>query len=260
MPLIIIKILVSIFFVLGLVFVSERSPKIGGLLIGLPLGAGILIFFYGLEQSIDFVTQSIPYAIAGLISTLAFGVGFYLGGKFFLKKPILHVLSALFGGLAGFLGIGFLLSLLKIDLFTGILIFLLGMVFAIIFFRHVPESKNAKPKKFTLSTLIFRALFVVAIVLAITGTAQIIGVKWAGIMASFPTNICPLLIILAYTYKNEIYPSVLKHFSYSVTTLLVFYLSVLWLFPRLGIYYGILAVYLICFSYLYLLSKFPPKK
>ena len=255
MFIILLKILVSVFIVLGLVFISERNPKIGGLLVGLPLGTGIMIFFYSIEQGIPFVLQGIPYGICGLVGSLSFGIGFYLGGKFFIKNPVLHVISALCGGFFAFLCISTLITLCKITLLISLVIFLIGMSFAVYFFKHIPQHKKTMPKRFRISALIFRTIFVVIIVLTVTALAQKIGTRWAGFMASFPTTLCPLLIILAYSDKDELYPNVLKHFSFSVTTTVFFYLLVLWLFPILGIYYGIVVIYLLCFLYLYTLNK-----
>jgi len=255
MYLIIIKILVSVVVVLALIFISEKSPKLGGLLVGLPIGTGIMIFFYGIEQGVDFVTQSIPYGIAGLTGLLSFSVGFYLGGNKFKNSRLLSTLSALTGAFVLFFVMNFLLSFFKINLIVSLIIFVIGILLAILFFKRIPVDKKSIPKKITFSTVTFRILFVTVTVLLITGLAKIIGIKWSGLMASFPVGLCPLLIVLTYTYKDKLYPTVLKTFSYSVTTLVVFYLLVLVLFPPVGVYYGILIAYLICFAYLYIISK-----
>ena len=126
---------------------------------------------------------------------------------------------------------------------------------SLIFYRSVPEGNKIKIKEFKFGVLIFRILFVVAIVLTITELAHIIGSKWAGIIASYPTTLSPLLIILAYSYKHEIYPVLLKHLSYSFSTITLFYLLVLWLFPIFDVYIGFIISYIICFAYLFLLSK-----
>lgn len=253
MELIFIKIFVSIFVVIGIVFISERNPKIGGLLVGLPLGVGIVMFFYALEQGTAFAITGIPYAIAGLTSSLAFSMSFYLGGKLFLQNRTCNIALSIFFGLSGFFMSGFLISLVNINLTKGIGIFLVGMILSLLFFTTVPESKKNKLRKHTFSALAFRTLFVTAVVLAITGAANLFGSQWAGIMASFPTMLCPVLILLAYNYKDEIYPKVLKHFSYSITTLVVYYLLILMLYPKYGIYRGTFFAYLICFIYLYTL-------
>lgn len=253
--LIILKTVVSILVVLGLVYISEKTPKIGGLLAGLPLGTGIVIFFYGIEQGPHFVMQSIPYGISGLVSSLSFIIGFYNGGKYFIKQPVLHVTSALLFSLIAFFSVSYFLSLFNITLIISLLIFIVGVVLATLYLNHIPINKKVTKPKPTLYTMSFRALFVTAIILLITGTAKLMGTQWAGVMASFPTAVCPLLIILAYSYKDELYPIVIKTFSYSISTLLVFYLLVLWLFPTMGVYSGTLIAYLVCFIYTYFLKK-----
>lgn len=255
MLIVLIKVLVAVFLVITLVFISERNSKLGGLIIGLPLGTGIMVFFYGLEQGVDFVVKAAPYGIAGIVSTVFFGFGFYLGGKLFRSSSLLNVLVAYFSGLFAYLLFSFFLSYFdknvrQIDLLTSLIMIGLSLILSLIFYRNVNKNEKVKVKKFKFPVLIFRALFVIAVVLTITGLAKIIGAEWAGLIASYPTTVSPLLIILAYSYKDEIYPVLLKTMSYSISTLVVFYLVVLFVFPLVGIYYGILASYVICFSYL----------
>jgi hypothetical protein len=255
MSLILLKTIVSIVTILGLIFISERNPKLGGLLAGLPIGAAIMIFFYNIEQGTDFVIQGIPYGISGLVSSLVFAIGFYLGGKYFANQRIIQVIVAYSSGLLAFFIFSYILSLFAINLITSLIIFVIGAILTLYFFKHISIDKKSIPKKLTISTILFRILFVAITVLLITGFAKIIGSQWAGMMASFPTGLSPVLIILAYSYKDKLYPIVLKNFSYSVTTLLVFYLLVLWLLPLVGIYYCFLIIYPICFGYLYFLNK-----
>jgi len=61
MTLIIIKRFISIAMVLGLFFVSEKSPKLGGLLSGLPLSVGIVMFFYAYQEGVAFSVQIFAY-------------------------------------------------------------------------------------------------------------------------------------------------------------------------------------------------------
>jgi hypothetical protein len=255
MYLIIIKVLVSILAVLALFFVSERSPKLGGILAGIPLGTGIMVFFFGIEQGAPFVMQGIPYSITALVSMLFFTIGFYIGGKYFLNHPILHVISALFIGLLCFFFTSATISLFKINLITSLIIFTLGAIMTVLFFNSLSMKKKSIPKKPTISIVLFRALFITVIVLLITGIASQIGSHWAGMMASFPTALCPVLIILAYSYKNTLYPTVLKSFSYSITTLAIFYLLVYATYPLIGVYYGTLLTYIVCLVYMYGLNK-----
>lgn len=255
MQLIIIKIIVSVLIVLGLIFISERNSKLGGLIVGLPLGTGIMVFFYGIEQGVDFVIKAVPYGIAGMVSTIFFGMGFYIGGRLFKQYRLLNVFTSYITGLIIYLLSSLALSTININLLISMVIFFVGFLIAILFYRHVPEGQKVKVNKFSFGVLLFRILFVVAIVLTITELANIIGAKWAGIIASYPTTLSPVLIILAYSYKNEVYPVLLKHLSYSFSTIAFFYLLVLWIFPYTGVELGTLISYIICFGYLYLLSK-----
>lgn len=249
------KILISITTVLGLVFISERvSPKWGGLLAGLPLGTGIFIFFYSIEQGIEFTRDGIPFGIASLAGSMALNMGFYLGAKISQQK-FWHIFSASFFGIAAFFIVSFVISQFKISLLTGIILFLIATALSILFFRHVEEHKGHTPAKVTLELILFRCIFIVTLVLTITTIAAKIGPEWSGIFASFPVNGFPLYFILAFHYGDKLYPVVFKHLSYSFSNLCLFYLLVFWLFPILGVYWGILASYSLCFGYLFLLSK-----
>jgi hypothetical protein len=168
----------------------------------------------------------------------------------------LNVLNALFCAFLVYFAISYTLSFLEIKLITGIAIFLGGITIATIFFKkNIHTGKKSIPKKLTFFALFFRLLFIVIAVLSITKMAEIIGAKWAGLIASFPTTLCPLLIVLMYLYKDKIYPTFLKNFSYGVTATFVFYLLALFTFPKVGIYYGTIIAYLVCFGYLYFLNK-----
>jgi hypothetical protein len=105
------------------------------------------------------------------------------------------------------------------------------------------------------AALAFRAVFATVVILSITGLSSVVGEKWGGILASFPTMIGSLLIILVYGSKNGIYPNVLKHFSYGISILALYYLLILWLYPSIGLGFGTLLAYMICVFYLYLLSQ-----
>ena len=255
MTLILIKALVSVCAVTGIVFIAERNPRIGGLLTGLPLGAGIVLFFYAFEQGPHFVVDSIPYGIAGLSATLAFAAGFFLGGRLFPHHRLLHPTAAAACGLAAFFLMGFFISRLRIDLPTAIVLVVAGMLLSLLLFTTVAAKKVVTREKFTFPVLIFRLLFVTTAILVITGSASFFGQKWAGVMASFPSTLCPVLIVLAYSHSDKVYPNYLRHFSYGITTLVVYYIQVLILYPRVGIYSGTACAYLTCLLYLYLLSK-----
>jgi hypothetical protein len=59
-----LKALFSISIVVGLSLIAERAgPRVAGLLTGLPLGAGIVIIFTGIEQGAVFSTQAAQHMV-----------------------------------------------------------------------------------------------------------------------------------------------------------------------------------------------------
>ncbi|HRX16909.1 MAG TPA: MFS transporter [Spirochaetota bacterium] len=249
-----IKIIISVTVILALIYVSERNAKLGGIFAGLPIGTGIMVFFYAIEQGNNFMLASIPYAISGLSSTLAFTAGFYLGGKFFVNRPVIKILSSLICSMICYFLVSYMISLININLLKSLIIFSLSTLIANLFFSHIPAQKKIAVKKLTVCSISFRIIFITMSILVITGLANTIGSKWAGIMASFPSALCPLLLVLAFLYDDQLYPSVIKSFSYSITTISIFYLFILWLVPITGLFIATALTYLICFFYIYLLN------
>lgn len=257
---IIVKLIISIILVLLLAEVSKRvNPLLGGMLSGLPLGAGLSVYFVSFSEGIEFMMNGIPWAIAGLASSLLFCL-FYLLADRWLKSNYL-ILSILVSSLLGFIAFflcGFGIYSLDLNLLLALVIF--GSVFAlnlIIVNRLKIEYTLKKDKKRvdTIWLILFRGLVVGIIISIITGVASIVGSKWTGILSSFPSTLFALLLVLHFEEKDRLYPSVIYGFSYSVTTLVVFYLSCLYFLPKVGLNTGFIIVYLISFLYLYLFNK-----
>lgn len=147
MSLIAIKTIISVLVILGLIFISERNPKLGGLLIVLPIGTGIIVFFYGIEKGVYFVIQGVPYGIAGLVSSLYFAVDFFLGGKLFTQRKIVNIISSILTGLSLFFIVGYCISIFELSLIKSIIILLTGIIPAILLLSKIPDNKKNEPKK-----------------------------------------------------------------------------------------------------------------
>ena len=67
--LIVAKIVVTVGAVVGLSLAAEHaSPKMAGLLAGYPMGAAIVLFFYGVEVTPEFAAESAVYTLVGMIA------------------------------------------------------------------------------------------------------------------------------------------------------------------------------------------------
>lgn len=59
--------------VIIITLVAERAnPRLAGVLIGFPLGAGLTLFFLGVEQGAAFASESSLWSIQGILATVGF--------------------------------------------------------------------------------------------------------------------------------------------------------------------------------------------
>ncbi|HZK11153.1 MAG TPA: hypothetical protein VFD10_02190, partial [Atribacterota bacterium] len=137
-----------------------------------------------------------------------------------------------------------------------------AMIFFIIFFINIFILKKIKVNKIisknnknSIIKLLIRGLMAGITISILTEIASIAGSRWAGILSSFPSTLFALLVVLHFEEQKNLYPSVIYGFSFSVSTLLVFYISCWYLLPKLGLNLGFVVIYFISISYLFLLNK-----
>ena len=259
MELMIIKITVTILLVVMLAEVSKRTnPLLGGLLLGLPLGVGLSIYFISYSEGIPFLVNGIPWGIAGLASGILFCFFYLLGGRLFSSKNkfVSIILSSLMGFVA-FFASGYLIRILSLNVFSATLIF------TAVYLLNISASKKIilkntegtiRTRSNPYLTVLMRGLVSGIIIVAITGTASIVGSKWAGVLSSFPSMTYTLILILHYEEGNNLYPSIIYGFSYSVSTLAVFYILCSYSLPWLGLNFGFTAAYVLCLVYLFVVK------
>jgi hypothetical protein len=141
------------------------------------------------------------------------------------------------------------------SILTSSILFLIGVIGSTVFFKSIKNDVDIKPMKTSFTSIVFRILFVTLIIITITGISKSVGSSWAGILSSFPSVLTPVLMVLCYLYQDKIYPTVIKNFSFGITTLLVFYITISYTFLNFGVYKGILLAYIVCFVYLFALNK-----
>ena len=95
-----------------------------------------------------------------------------------------------------------------------------------------------KRLQMTWLVLAMRAGMAVAVVLAITGLAEAIGPKWAGLLAGFPITLYPLLIVIHLSYSAEDAATILKSFPFGLPALVVFVICAWAVFEPLGVPLG----------------------
>jgi len=255
---ILIKILISTIIVVLLAEISIRvNPVLGGILSGLPLGAGLSVYFISYQEGIPFLVRGIPWGISALSSSILFCFFYLMTGRYF--KSGNNIISIAFSSLMGFVSFyisGYLIYKLDLNLLSATIIFFIIFFMNILILKKIKVNQIIKKnKKNSITKLLIRGLMAGITISILTEIASIAGSRWAGILSSFPSTLFALLVVLHFEEQKKLYPSVIYGFSFSVSTLLVFYISCWYLLPKLGLNLGFILIYLISISYLFLLNK-----
>ena len=232
----IIKALVSILIVTLLTVIAERwSSKIAGTISGYPTMTAISLFFFGLEISPQFASNSVPYNFLGVIATQFFTYIYYWSTLIFKKRIILF--SSILAMVAYFLAV-YTLSFLTIDSFGGFLLALISTLVFIKIFNDIKDTKITSPIKFSNRVLLFRVLVTASIIVLITEIAKFVGPRWAGLLSSFPSTVFPLILIIHFSYKKENVHSIIKNLPRGNLVLIFYSLSVSFFYLAYGVYIG----------------------
>ncbi|SET06395.1 hypothetical protein SAMN05660297_01273 [Natronincola peptidivorans] len=254
----IIKLLLSFFIIVSLAEISKRvSPQLGGTLSGLPLGAGLSIYFISYEQGIDFTIQGIPWGIAGLSASIFFCFVYFLIVRSRLSNnKFTSIIIASIAGIISFLAFGLLISSIEMNMLRATLIFMLTFILNIfIINRLIDLEETVNKSTTTFVQLAMRGIVVGLILLFITGVASMVGSRWAVILSAFPSTLFPLLLVVHYEAGSKSVQSVIHAFSYSISTLVVFYFSVMHFVPIFGLNIGFLLIYAVCIIYIVAFKK-----
>lgn len=252
------KIIVSVTAVITLSLIAEHvSPRVAGILSGYPLGAAISLFFYGLEISPDFASKSATYTIMGLIATQFF-VYFYFKSSLYFKRLTIPVssLAAIFGYFLS----AWLLHFIKVSIFPAAIITILSIFFFLFLFKEIKNVKIENRIQLTHRVLFFRALLSASIILIVTGTAKLVGSTWAGLFSALPITLFPLILIVHFTYDLKHVHTIIKNFPIGLGSIIVYSITLSFVYPSIGIYLGTLLSFMMATIYLLIYSFVISKK
>ena len=250
--LLLLKIIVSAGMVLTITFIAERaSTRLAGVLLGFPLGAGLSILFFGIEQGALFAAESALWGIPGLLSTLVFALMYLVGVQSLTQKKSLHIICCALLGIAGFFAATFIIYLvMPKNSWLNIPITLIGVFGFALFFRKLPVNNVSHKIPVTPLILGIRAGISSLVILLITGVAQLIGPQWSGLFSIFPVTLLPVIVILHHHYGADTVLALLRELPFGLLAIVVFDFSVANSFPLLGVGGGIVVSYGIAFLYL----------
>jgi hypothetical protein len=252
MNLLILKIVITILLILCLTWIAEKaSPRIAGILSGYPIGTALVLFFYGIQAGPDFAVATVPYNLLGHVSALIFVYFYFLGSR---DSTIGSLILASLYALSGYLAVAWALSRLTPSLLSGIAISFTSIALFSFLLRKIPNTTIDHPTHYTPAMVLFRLVLSTTIVLIITGAAQNIGVKWAGLFSAFPMVVFPLLALIHMNYGAQRAHTVLKNFPRGLWTVLAYSITISLTYERFGVFLGTAIGYLVATIILLLIN------
>ena len=238
MELFVFKAISVIALVLSLTVIAEKvSPKISGVLSGLPVGSSITLLFFAIEYGVDYVKETALYNIHGIFAALAFSIGYYIS-TFYTGK--FEVILSLIISFISYLIIAFILSFIPPHIiFTPLVVFSLLIVSAI-YFSKKEDHKIVKISKVSIFDLLIRSGLTLIIFLIISNLPKYVPINIAGIFSSFPTILLPLLLIIHFNHSNLQARTIIKNVPFGLTSVILYSYIVYFAYPSIGILWGTL--------------------
>lgn len=253
--LLILKAIVSVGIVVGLSVAAERAgPRLAGLLIGLPLGAGMVVVFTGYEQGADFAAAAAVHMVPGFLTTFVF---IYAYGAIAARQNRGGLRSVVIPTLGAHVGYGtaaWVLSQFQIPLMVSIPMLCIGVVIVHRMMASLPDNPITARVTFGWKVLAFRAGMATTVIIIITSIAGLVGPQWTGLLTAYPITLLPLVLVLHITYSGAEVAAVLKHVPFAMGSVTSFCLAIVFTLPAFGLWWGVLiaygaaATYLVTFS------------
>lgn len=253
MELLIIKSISVVSLVLALSFIAEKlSPKISGILSGLPVGSSITLLFFAIENGVDYVMNTALYNIHGLFAALAFCIGYYYSTFY---KGKLEITISLILSFIAYLIIAFIISYIPPHIIFTPLVVIILMLIATVYFSKKENYKIEKNDKISVSDLLFRSILTIAIFLVISSLPKYAPVSIAGIFSAFPTILLPLLLIIHFRHSNLQARTIIKNTPFGLSSVVIYSLVVYFTYTSWGILLGTIAAFVASIIYILIQTK-----
>lgn len=258
--LLVIKAIVSVGIVVGLSIAAERAgPRLAGLLIGLPLGAGMVVIFTGYEQGADFAAAAAVHMVPGFLTTVVFIYIYSLIAAREDKGGFRGVLMPTLGAHVGYGFAAWLMSQFHLSLAVSIPLLAVGVVIGHYVMASLPDKPIVARVTFGWKVLAFRAGMAATVIVIITSIAGKVGPQWTGILTAYPITLLPLILVLHITYAGAEVAAVLKHVPFALISVASYCTAIVIAVPVLGLWWGILVAYIAAAVYLMALSYVGPR-
>lgn len=254
------KVAVSISVVIGLSLVAEHlGPRAAGFLTGMPLGAGIIVVFTGMEQGTVFTAEAAGFMVPGFVTTLAYVYLYAAVAAWRNKGGVGALLLPTLVANLGYGAVAYLASLTQPPLLLALPVMLVAMFATSKAMKTLPNTPITERVRFGMGVAVFRAVIATLAILVVTGVARAVGPQWTGILTAYPLTLFPLIVVIHVAYRGEQIAAVLKHVPMGLGSVLSFCVTIHYTLPTLGLALGVATGYAAAFCYLAALSYFTRK-
>lgn len=253
MELLIVKSIAVVALVLSLSYIAEKvSPKVSGILSGLPVGSSITLLFFAVENGVDYVTKVALYNIHGLFAALAFSIGYYISTFY---KGKFEIFMSLLISFIAYLTIAFILAYVPPHVVLTPLIVITLMLIASIYFAKKENFAIDKKVKTSISDIFFRSLLTISIFLVISSLPKYVPSNIAGIFSSFPTILLPLMLIIHFRHSRLQARTVIKNTPFGLSSVVIYSLVVYFAYAKIGIEFGTIVALIASVLYVVIQGK-----
>lgn len=243
--------------VITITLVAERvSTRLAGVLLGFPLGVGLSLFFLGIEYGRDFAAESALWCTQGILAALGFCAVYLQAALWMPRNRPLAICGCILLASSGYLLFSLLIhALMPESASIRSLLMLLLLTACISLFSRIPNQGIARQQRVTPAILAFRGLFAAAVILGITGMAGVVGARWSGLFAAFPTTILPSVAVIHHRYGKDAALSLFRELPLGMIAILVFATAVHFTYPGHGVLVGTAIAYGLAAAYLLFYEK-----
>ncbi len=252
----VIKAVTSIGIVVALSLIAERlGPRAAGMLTGLPLGAGMVVIFTGIEQGAEFAAEAAGHMVPGFVTTVVFVCAYAFVAEKQGRGGVAAVAIPLVAAHIGYAGAAWAVGQVVWPMPVAIPVVAAVLFLGARVMRSIPDKPIVNRVRFGWGVLAFRAGMATSIILLITGLAETMGPQWTGILTAYPVTLLPVIMVLHITYGGGEIASVLKHVPVGLGSVISFCLTVHLVMPVWGLALGIAAAYAVAFLFLFGLAQ-----
>lgn len=245
------KIACSAGFVLAITAAIERlGPRLGTLIAMVPQLAVLSLVFFAIEQGQAFAAEAAFWNIPGMCATVPVFIGYLAASRLVPAPRWASIAAGVTLGTICFVVPAYLLSVIPMPRwavvpFAAAVCFGTGWMV-----RGLPDTAPLRRVAVGPLLLAIRAGTAVLTILTVTALAQLLGPKWSGLVAGFPVNSLPVMVILHTHYGRDVVRPFIKTFPAGAFGICLFDLVAwLWL-ERIGLPLTVVLGYAVALAYL----------